>query len=154
MHVVAAKAVCFQEAMKPEFRQYQQQIVRNAKALADAMAERGYHIVSGGTDNHLFLVDLRKNFPDMTGKVAQQALEKANITCNRNTVPEETRSPFQTSGLRIGSPAVTSRGMNESEMTRIAEAIDTVLRAPKDEDAIEQASAIVRELTGAHPLPY
>ncbi|MGH8018231.1 MAG: serine hydroxymethyltransferase, partial [Opitutaceae bacterium] len=133
MHVIAAKAVCFLEAMKPGFKSYQEKIVANARALAEAMTRRGYKIVSGGTDNHLMLVDLRHNLPDLTAKKAQEALDRASITTNKNTVPFETRSPFQASGIRLGTPAVTSRGMGEEEMDIIAGAIDTVLRAPEDE---------------------
>jgi glycine hydroxymethyltransferase len=154
MHVIAAKAVCFLEAMKPEFRAYQQQIVANAKALAAAMTKRGYKVVSGGTDNHLMLVDLRHNLPDLTAKKAQEALDLANITTNKNTVPFETRSPFQASGVRLGTPAVTSRGMHESEMDAIAGAIDLILRNPEDESARSRARATVLELCARFPLPY
>ncbi len=153
-HVIAAKAVCFGEALKPEFKAYQQQIVANAKALAAAMLKRGYALASGGTDNHLMLVDLRAKFPELTGKVAQESLDKANITCNKNTVPYETRSPFQASGIRLGTPAVTSRGMKEADMDKIAEAIDLVLGAPESEEKRAAAKAIVKTLTAAHPLPY
>ncbi len=154
MHVIAGKAICFQEAMKPDFREYQEHIVENSNALANAMMVKGYHVVSGGTDNHLFLLDLRKTHPDLTGKVAQQALDKANITCNRNTVPKETRSPFQTSGLRIGVPAVTTRGMGGAEMEIIADAIDSVLQAPEDTAGLEQTRRRILELTARFPLPY
>ena len=154
MHVIAAKAVCFLEALKPEFKAYQEKIVANARALATAMSNRGYKIVSGNTDNHLMLVDLRHNLPDLTAKKAQEALDRANITTNKNTVPFETRSPFQTSGIRLGTPALTSRGMGEAEMDVIAGAIDTVLRAPEDEAARDSAKAAVRELTARFPLPY
>ncbi|BET67976.1 serine hydroxymethyltransferase [Opitutales bacterium ASA1] len=154
MHVIAAKAVCFLEAMKPEFKAYQEKIVANSRALAAAMIARGYKIVSGGTDNHLMLVDLRHNLPDLTAKKAQEALDRANITTNKNTVPFETRSPFQASGVRLGTPAVTSRGMGEEEMEIIASAIDTVLRAPEDESAREKAKSSVLELTARFPLPY
>ena len=154
MHVIAAKAVCFLEALKPEFKAYQEKIVANARALATAMSNRGYKIVSGGTDNHLMLVDLRHNLPDLTAKKAQEALDRANITTNKNTVPFETRSPFQASGIRLGTPALTSRGMGEAEMDVIAGAIDTVLRAPEDEAARDSAKAAVRELTARFPLPY
>jgi glycine hydroxymethyltransferase len=132
MHVIAAKATCFQEAGKPEFVNYQKQVKANACALATSLAEYGFHVVSGGTDNHLLLLDLRPSHPEMTGKEAQLALEGANLTLNRNTVPGETRSPFQTSGLRIGTPAVTTRGMKEGEMKVISEIIDQVLRSPGD----------------------
>lgn len=153
-HVIAAKAVCFGEALKPSFVDYQKQIVANARALAAAMVKRGYALASGGTDNHLMLVDLRAKFPELTGKVAQESLDRANITCNKNTVPYETRSPFQASGIRLGTPAVTSRGMNEADMDKIAEAIDLVLGAPESEEKRAAAKAIVQALTAAHPLPY
>ncbi|MFT3828913.1 MAG: serine hydroxymethyltransferase [Opitutaceae bacterium] len=153
-HVIAAKAVCFGDALKPEFVAYQKQIVANAKALAAAMLKRGYALASGGTDNHLMLVDLRAKFPELTGKVAQESLDKANITCNKNTVPYETRSPFQASGIRLGTPAVTSRGFKEADMDQIAEAIDLVLGAPESEEKRAAAKAIVKKLTAAHPLPY
>tara|TARA_B100000959_G_scaffold281327_3_gene345150 strand:+ start:248 stop:1498 length:1251 start_codon:yes stop_codon:yes gene_type:complete len=139
MHVIAAKAVCFAEAAKPEFKAYQQQVIDNAKALAAGLSERGLHLVSGGTDNHLLLVDLRPSHPDLTGKAAQNALEKAHLTLNRNTVPGETRSPFQASGLRIGSPAVTSRGMKEEQMNEIADIIADVLDDPENDAVLETA---------------
>ncbi|MCC5808537.1 MAG: serine hydroxymethyltransferase [Opitutales bacterium] len=154
MHVIAAKAVCFLEASKPEFRTYQEQVKANARAMGEAFVEKGYKLSSGGTDNHLILVDLRKSHPDLTGKAAQIVLDRANITTNRNSVPGETRSPFQTSGLRLGSPACTSRGMNEDDFRKIAAAIDTVLNAPEDENAIAAARATALELCKAHPLPY
>lgn len=154
MHVIAAKAVCFKEALTDDFKTYQQQVVKNAKALSDALSKRGHHIISGGTDNHLMMIDLRKKDPELTGKVAQIALDKAHITANKNTVPGETRSPFQTSGIRLGTPAVTSRGMTEAEMAQIAEAIDLVLSAPKDDAVIERASEIAQNLCRKHPLPY
>jgi glycine hydroxymethyltransferase len=139
MHVIAAKAICFAEAAKPEFKAYQQQVIDNAKALAAGLSERGLHLVSGGTDNHLLLVDLRPSHPDLTGKAAQNALEKAHLTLNRNTVPGETRSPFQASGLRIGSPAVTSRGMKEEQMNEIADIIADVLDDPENDAVLETA---------------
>jgi glycine hydroxymethyltransferase len=157
MHVIAAKAVCFGEALKPEFKTYSQQVVKNAAALADAMVARGYKIVSGGTDNHLMLVDLRAKLPNLTGKVAQETLDRANITCNKNTVPFETRSPFQASGIRLGSPAMTTRGFKEAEMQEIATLIDTVLTAIGTEGeaaAIADVKARVVALTGRFPLPY
>lgn len=154
MHVIAAKALCFKLAMEPDFKAYQQQVRRNASAMADALLRRGYKLTSGGTDNHLVLVDLRHNLPDLTGKQAQEALDRAHITTNRNSVPGETRSPFQTSGVRLGAPACTSRGMVEADFERIVEAIDCVLKAPKDAAAIERATAIATELCAAHPLPY
>lgn len=154
MHVIAAKALCFKEAMKPEFKAYQAQVRRNAAAMAQTFLEKGYKLSSGGTDNHLILIDLRKSHPDLTGKAAQIALDKANITTNRNTVPGESRSPFQTSGLRLGSPACTSRGMNEADFRRIAEAIDLVLGNIESDEAIESARKVALELCEAHPLPY
>ena len=153
-HVIAAKAVCFGDALKPEFAVYQKQILLNAKALAAGMLQRGYALASGGTDNHLMLVDLRAKYPELTGKVAQESLDRAHITCNKNTVPFETRSPFQASGIRLGTPAVTSRGLREAEMARIAEAIDLVLGAPESEEKREAARAIVKDLTTRFPLPY
>jgi len=157
MHVIAAKAVCFGECLKPEFRAYSEQIVRNARALAAAMTKRGYKIVSGGTDNHLMLVDLRTRFPELTAKKAQETLDLAHVTCNKNTVPFETRSPFQASGIRLGTPAVTTRGFGEAEMDEIAGCIDAVLAAigtPHESAAIEQVKQRVAALTARHPLPY
>ena len=154
MHVVAAKAVCFKECATDNFKAYQQQVAANAKALANALIERGHHIISGGTENHLMMIDLRKKDANLTGKVAQIALDAANITTNKNTVPGETRSPFQTSGIRLGTPAVTSRGMVEADMVRIAEAVDIVLAAPTDDSVIAKARAIAEELSAKYPLPY
>jgi glycine hydroxymethyltransferase len=157
MHIIAAKAVCFGECLKPEFKEYSAQIVRNAKALAAAMAGRGYRIVSGGTDNHLLLVDLRGNLPELTAKKAQETLDLANITCNKNTVPFETRSPFQASGIRLGTPAVTTRGLVERDMDEIAALIDSVIRAigsPEEAVAIASAKARAKALMARFPLPY
>ena len=154
MHVIAAKAVCFKEAAGEAFKAYQNQVAANANALANALTERGHHVISGGTDNHLLMLDLRKKDAELTGKVAQIALDQAHITANKNTVPGETRSPFQTSGIRFGTPAVTSRGMNEADMEQIAEAIDTVLNAPEDPEAIKKACAIAQALCAKYPLPY
>ncbi|HEU5079404.1 MAG TPA: serine hydroxymethyltransferase [Opitutaceae bacterium] len=157
MHVIAAKAVCFGENLKPEFKTYSEQILKNSKALCAAMAKRGYKIVSGGTDNHLFLVDLRANLPELTAKKAQETLDLANITCNKNTVPFETRSPFQASGIRLGTPAVTSRGLVEKDMDEIAACIDLVLRAigtENEANAIAQSKQRVVALTSRFPLPY
>jgi glycine hydroxymethyltransferase len=157
MHVIAAKAVCFAEALKPEFKTYAQQIVKNSQALAAAFLSRGYKIVSGGTDNHLFMIDLRHNLPELTAKKAQETLDLAHITLNKNTVPFETRSPFQASGLRIGTPAITSRGLVEADMDEIATAIDTVLKAiGTDGEAAALASAKERaaKLAAKYPLPY
>lgn len=154
MHIIAGKAVCFGEALKDDFKKYQQQVIRNAKALAEELIRMGYYLTSGGTDNHLMLIDLRKSHPDLTGKEAQNALDKAHITTNRNTVPGETRSPFQTSGLRLGSPAVTTRGFTEEDMRSTAGAINLVLNNPKDDEKIEEAKEIALALCRAHPLPY
>lgn len=157
MHVIAAKAVCFAEALKPEFKDYAATVVKNSQALAESFLKRGYKVVSGGSDNHLFLVDLRENLPDLTAKKAQETLDLAHITCNKNTVPFESRSPFQASGIRLGTPAVTSRGFTTDEMDEIADCIDAVLKAI-DTDALEATltavKARVAKLTSAHPLPY
>ncbi|MSU66741.1 MAG: serine hydroxymethyltransferase [Opitutus sp.] len=157
MHVIAAKAVCLAECLKPEFKTYSAQIVTNARALAAAMEQRGYKIVSGGTDNHLMLVDLRPKYPELTAKRAQETLDLAHVTCNKNTVPFETRSPFQASGIRLGTPAVTTRGFVEGEMAEIAGCIDTVLAAigtPEEATALAGVKQRVAGLTGRHPLPY
>ena len=157
MHVIAGKAVCFAECLKPSFKDYSGQVIKNAQALAAAMTARGYKIGSGGTDNHLMLVDLRAKFPELTGKVAQETLDKANITCNKNTVPFETRSPFQASGIRLGSPAMTTRGFKEAEMAVIAELIDDVLSAigqSTESAALTSTKAKVVALTARFPLPY
>jgi len=149
-HVIAAKAVALREALHPSFKQYAAQVIANARALAAALMERGFNVVSGGTDNHLMLVDLRNK--GLTGRVAEQALDRAGITVNKNTVPKETQSPFVTSGVRIGTAAVTTRGMKEAEMRRIAELIDTTLQSPDDGGVAERIRDEVRELTAAFPL--
>ncbi len=157
MHVIAAKAVCFAECLKPEFKAYSGQIIKNSQALAAAMKSRGYQIVAGGTDNHLFLVDLRGNLPELTAKKAQETLDLANITCNKNTVPFETRSPFQASGIRLGTPAVTTRGLLEKDMEEIASCIDLVLKAigtPGEAAAIAAAKQRAIALMNRFPLPY
>lgn len=146
MHVIAAKAVCFKEALTPEFKAYQEQIVKNAAVLADSLIERGFDIVSGGTDNHLMLVDLRKM--ELTGKEMEKLLDSVHITCNKNTVPNDPQSPFVTSGLRLGTPAVTSRGLKEDDMVQIAEAIKLAIIDRK----LDEAEAIVRSLTEKYPL--
>ena len=151
-HVIAAKAVCFQEALQPTFKTYQQQIVKNAAALADGMKRNGYRLVSGGTDNHLMLVDVGAK--NLTGKDCQIALDEAGITTNKNTIPFETRSPFQASGIRLGTPACTTRGMKETEMAAIADMISEVLMDIKNVDAAHKVRARVRELTAKFPLPY
>jgi glycine hydroxymethyltransferase len=150
MHVIAAKAVALREASRPAFASYARQVVANAQALADAMMERGFTVVSGGTDNHLLLVDLRNR--GVTGKDAERALGRAHITVNKNTVPGETQSPFVTSGVRIGTPAVTTRGLGEREMWQIAELIDAVLSNPDDDATARRVRAEVRELARAFPL--
>ena len=146
MHVIAAKAVCFKEALSPEFKEYQKQIVKNASTLASALMERGFDIVSGGTNNHLMLVDLRKM--DLTGKDMEKLLDSVHITCNKNTVPNDPKSPFVTSGLRIGTPAVTSRGLKEDDMVQIAEAIKLTIIDGK----LDEAKAIVKGLTEKYPV--
>lgn len=157
MHVIAAKAICFSEALKPEFKDYAAQIVKNSQAFAAAMMERGYKVISDGSDNHLFLVDLRKNLPELTAKEAQETLDRAHITCNKNAVPFETRSPFKASGIRLGTPAVTSRGFVEADMDTLADCIDKVLKAIGS-DALESTLGTVKEqvaeLTAKYPLPY
>ena len=152
MHVIAAKAVCFREALQPGFKTYQEQIVRNAKALADGMKRNGFRLVSGGTDNHLMLVDVGAR--NLTGKECQAALDQAGITVNKNTIPFETRSPFQASGIRLGTPAVTTRGMKEQEMAAIADMISEVLLDLKNLDSLGKVRQRVRELTARFPLPY
>jgi glycine hydroxymethyltransferase len=154
MHVIAAKAICFGEALKPSFKEYQAQVISNSAALAASLSEAGFHLVSGGSDNHLMLVDLRPSHPELTGKQAQLALEGANVTLNRNTVPGETRSPFQTSGLRIGTPAVTSRGMTESAMREIGAIISQVISTPDDESSIQDAKEKALALCDKFSLPY
>jgi glycine hydroxymethyltransferase len=149
-HAIAAKAVCFKEALAPSFKDYAKRVVANARALAAAMTERGFTVVSGGTDNHLMLIDLRNR--DLTGKVAQSALDEAAITVNKNTVPKETQSPFVTSGVRIGTSAVTTRGMGMKEMTAIAGLIDRVLRAVGDASVARAVREDVRALARAFPL--
>ena len=152
MHIIAAKAVAFLEALRPEFKDYSAQVIANAQALGGTLAERGLHLVSGGTDNHLMLVDLRPSHADLTGKDAEAALEAAGITVNKNTVPGESRSPFVTSGLRIGTPALTSRGMKDDEMRRIGQWIADVLDAPGDEARIATVREQVRDMCSAFPL--
>jgi len=152
MHVIAAKAVCFQEALQPGFKAYQQQVVKNARALAEGMKRNQFRLVSGGTDNHLMLVDVGAR--GITGKECQIALDEAGITTNKNTIPFETRSPFQASGIRLGTPAVTTRGMKESEMGAIADMISEVLLDVKSLDAAHRVRERVRQLTARFPLPY
>ena len=149
-HVIAAKAVAFGEALQPEFKTYQQQVKRNAAVMAQAFVDKGYKVISGGTDNHSMLVDLRTKFPDLTGKKAEQALVAADITTNKNMVPFDSRSAFQTSGLRFGTPAITTRGLKEDRMPWIVELIDRVLLAPDDEQVI----AAVRNEVNAEMVNY
>ena len=148
MHVIAAKAVCFKEALEPEFKEYQKQLAKNAQALCKGLMDRGIKIVSGGTDNHLMLMDLTTF--DLTGKEVEKWLDEAHITANKNTIPNDPKSPFVTSGIRLGTPAVTSRGMKEDDMDKIAEAIAMIVK--EKEAAIPKAKAIVAELTAKYPL--
>jgi RpiB/LacA/LacB family sugar-phosphate isomerase len=152
MHVIAAKAVCFHEALQPSFKQYQEQIIRNARALAEGMKRNGFRLVSGGTENHLILVDVGAR--GLTGKECQTVLDQAGITVNKNTIPFETRSPFQASGIRLGTPAVTTRGMKEPEMAAIADMISEVFLDLTNLDALGKVRRRVRELTAQFPLPY
>ena len=152
-HVIAAKAVAFAEAQAPEFGTYAARVVENARALGVALAERGFRLVSGGTDNHMVLVDLRTFDPELTGKQAQEVLDRAGVTCNRNTVPDDPRSPFVTSGLRLGSAAETTAGMGPVEMARIAALVERTLRGRADEAVVAGVRAEVRELCAAFP-PY
>ena len=146
-HVIAGKAVCFKEALEPEFAEYQKQIIKNAQALSKGLMDRGVKIISGGTDNHLMLIDLRGE--EVTGKELEKRLDAAHITCNKNTVPNDPRSPFVTSGVRLGTPAVTTRGLKEDDMDVIAECIALVLQ---NEDNIEKVKGMVTELTAKYPL--
>ena len=148
MHVIAAKAVCFQEALQPEYKEYQQQIVKNAQALCKGLMDRGIKIVSGGTDNHLMLLDLTPF--DLTGKEVENLLDSANITANKNTIPNDPKSAFVTSGVRIGTPAVTARGLKEEDMETIAEAVALMIK--EGESATEKAKALVKSLTDKYPL--
>ena len=154
MHVIAAKATCFKEATTESFKKYQKQVVKNANVLANALIKEGHHIVSGKTENHLFMIDLRKKYPELTGKIAQIALDKAHITTNKNTVPGDTRSPFQTSGIRIGTPAVTSRGFMEDDMLLIAKAINLILDNATEDADHNEAKSIALALCEKYPLPY
>jgi glycine hydroxymethyltransferase len=151
-HVIAAKAVALEEASRPEFKEYAEQIVRNAQALAEPVAERGFRLVSGGTDNHLFVIDFRDR--ELSGLKAQRRLDRAGITTSRSTVPDDQRSPWVTSGLRIGTPAVTTRGMREAEMSQIAGWIADILESPEDEELAARTREQVRELCARFPLPY
>ena len=151
-HVIAAKAVAFGEALKPEFKEYQEQVRSNARVMAKALMDKGYDVVSGGTDNHCILVDLRGKFPELTGKVAEKVLVEADITANKNMVPFDSRSPFQTSGIRLGTPAITTRGAKEDLMVAIVELIDRVLSAPEDEKVIADVRATVNDIMSNYPM--
>lgn len=151
-HVIAAKAVAFNEALQPEFKEWAKQVQKNAAVLADELIKRGFTIVSGGTDNHSMLVDLRSKYPDLTGKVAEKALVSADITVNKNMVPYDTRSAFQTSGIRLGTPAITTRGAKEDMMVLIADLIEEVLNNPEDEKIIARVREKVNDTMSKYPL--
>ena len=151
-HVIAAKAVAFGEALQPEYKVYQQQVKANAAAMAQALIDKGYHVISGGTDNHCMLVDLRTKFPDLTVKVAEKVLVEADITANKNMVPFDSRSPFQTSGIRLGTPAITTRGLKEEEMGTIVEMIDTVLSNPESPANIAAVREKVNTMMADRPM--
>jgi glycine hydroxymethyltransferase len=151
-HVIAAKAVAFYEALQPEFKQYAEQVKKNAKAMCEAFIAKGYHVVSGGTDNHLMLIDLRPKFPDISGKKAENTLVQADITVNKNMVPFDTRSPFLASGIRVGTPAITTRGLKEEHMPIIVDLIDKVLNNIDNVDVIDQVKKQVNEMMSKFPL--
>ncbi|MDE6653016.1 MAG: serine hydroxymethyltransferase, partial [Muribaculaceae bacterium] len=151
-HVIAAKAVAFGEILQPSWRDYAEQIKKNAAVMAQALIDKGYKVVSGGTDNHCILVDLRTKFPDLTGKVAEKALVESDITANKNMVPFDTRSPFQTSGIRLGTPAITTRGAKEDFMGEIVEMIDTVLSNPEDTAVKTSVREKVNETMEKYPM--
>lgn len=151
-HVIAAKAVAFGEALTDSFKEYAKQVRKNAKAMAAALSARGYKLISGGTDNHCILIDLRTKFPDLTGKVAEKALVEADITANKNMVPFDSRSPFQTSGIRLGTPAITTRGVKEDKMETIVELIDTVLSNVDNHDVIAGVRSKVNAMMAEYPI--
>ena len=151
-HVIAAKAVAFGEALEPSYKEYQRQVVKNAAAMAQAFVDKGYKLISGGTDNHLMLIDLRTKFPDLSGKKAEKALVAADITTNKNMVPFDSRSPFLTSGIRVGTPAITTRGLKEDSMPVIVELIDRVLSDPENEENIAAVRAEVNRMMAGYPL--
>lgn len=151
-HVIASKAVAFGEALSDEFMEYIIQVKKNAQVMAKAFVDKGYHVISGGTDNHLMLIDLRSKFPDLTGKVAENTLVKADITINKNMVPFDSRSPFTTSGIRVGTPAITTRGLKEEHMGIIVDLIDEVLSNPEDETVVDAVRVKVNELMSSFPL--
>lgn len=151
-HIIASKAVAFGEALQPEFKDYQTQVLKNARAMSDALQSLGYHVVSGGTDNHCMLVDLRAKFPNLTGKQAEAALVKADITVNKNMVPFDTRSPFQTSGVRFGTPAITTRGAKEGAMREIVELVDCVLKNVENDSVISSVRSKVNSMMADYPM--
>lgn len=151
-HVIAAKAVAFGEALQPEYKEYQTQVKKNAATMAQALVDKGYKVISGGTDNHCMLVDLRTKFPDLTGKVAERVLVEADITANKNMVPFDSRSPFLTSGIRLGTPAITTRGLKEDEMGPIVELIDTVLSSPESAETIAAVRGKVNAMMADRPM--
>jgi glycine hydroxymethyltransferase len=151
-HIIAAKAVAFHEALQPEYKVYQQQVKKNAATMAQAFVDLGYNVVSGGTDNHIILVDLRSKFPNLTGKQGENLLVEADITVNKNMVPFDDRSPFQTSGLRFGTPAITTRGAKEDLMGEIVEMIDKVLANPEDGKVISSVREKVNETMKKYPI--
>ncbi len=153
MHIIAAKAAAFYEALKPEFKDYQIQVVKNARVFSDKFIDLGYHVVSGGTDNHLLLLDVLSK-TNLTGKKAEKLLDMANITCNKNTIPYDTKKPFITSGIRLGTPAMTTRGFKEKEFEEVAVLIDMILSNPDDENILEEVKTRVKKLTDNYPLPY
>ena len=151
-HVIAAKAVAFGEALQPEFKEYQLQVKKNASAMAKAFVDKGYKIISDGTDNHVMLIDLRTKFPELTGKAAEKALVEADITVNKNMVPYDSRSPFQTSGIRVGTPAITTRGVKEEFMTEIVDMIDTVLSNHDNAEVIKSVREKVNAIMVKYPM--
>jgi glycine hydroxymethyltransferase len=151
-HVIAAKAVAFGEALSKEYRDYIKQVKKNADIMANAFIDKGYHVISDGTDNHLMLIDLRNKFPEITGRLVENTLVKADITVNKNMVPFDSRSPFQTSGLRVGTPAITTRGLKEEHMPVIVDLIDQVISDIENEDLIEKVKKQVNEMMGEFPM--
>ena len=151
-HTIAGKAIAFGEDLQPEFKEYGQMIINNAQAMAKSFVDRGYKIISGGTDNHLMLIDLRDKFDDLTGRTAEDSLVRAHITINKNTVPNETRSPFVTSGIRVGTAAITTRGMTPDTMDQVVELIDRCLQHHADDAEVHRTGEMVKELMAAYPL--
>jgi glycine hydroxymethyltransferase len=154
MHIIAAKAVAFGEALQPSFKTYSAQIIKNAQALADALQSKGYRLVSGGTDNHLMLIDLRAKDPNLTGAAVELALQQAGIIVNKNMVPYDTRKPMETSGIRVGTPALTTRGLKEPEMQKVAAWFDRAASHTTDLAALDKIKAEVVEFTRHYPLPH